>query len=167
MSIQNLEVDRKYPIVRAERAETRYGPSALFTHDDSSGSLLKVFLPKRYKAAVSETDIQDKLTKFRRVWYQNGNVKHQRLIYCILKSKDTWHYKLSLCNKWHVEHVFYLKQHLYRYVQISDASRHYKPLSHILPLVFRRCFGCGCEIFNCSSWMDTDNPESLTVPDFT
>jgi len=52
------EVDKKYPIDQAERAETRYGPSVLLSLRDSSGSL-KVFLPKRYTEAVSETDIHD------------------------------------------------------------------------------------------------------------
>jgi len=51
--------DRKYPIVRAEHAETRYVPTISFILEDSAGSHLKVFLPKRYNAVVSETDIQD------------------------------------------------------------------------------------------------------------
>ena len=59
MSIQNLETDRKYPIVREEHAETRYVPTISFILEDSAGSHLKVFLPKRNNAAVFETDIQD------------------------------------------------------------------------------------------------------------
>lgn len=49
----------KYPIVRAEEAETRYGTTISFILEDLAGSHLKVLLPKRYNAVVSETDIQD------------------------------------------------------------------------------------------------------------
>jgi hypothetical protein len=58
-SVQNLEVGRKFPIVLAERAETRYSPLVMFTLKGSSGSNLRVFLPKRYNVVVSDTDILD------------------------------------------------------------------------------------------------------------
>jgi len=58
-------VDQTYPIVKAERVKTRYGETVLLSTRDSQSlsvkdlttALLKVFLPKRYAAVITDADI--------------------------------------------------------------------------------------------------------------
>ena len=122
MSIQNLEIDRKYPIVWAE---TRYGPTVSFTLEDSTGSHLKVFLPRRYKAAVSETDIQDiNSRKVSLCLISRGRCKASRLIYCLLKSKTPGIYNPYVIND--IERVL-LNTTLLMVCPFSDASRRSEP----------------------------------------
>jgi len=60
-----LTVDRKYPIVTADRVQTRYGETVLLSIRDpanlivrdSTPLLLKVFLPKRYAQVFKDEDI--------------------------------------------------------------------------------------------------------------
>ena len=54
-----LEVERKYPIIQAERVETKFGQSVLLTILDSPIKSIKVFLPKRYSAVMTDVDIDD------------------------------------------------------------------------------------------------------------
>ena len=54
-----LEVARKYPIIRAERVETKFGQAVLLTILDSPMKSIKVFLPKRYSALMTDDDIED------------------------------------------------------------------------------------------------------------
>ena len=59
VKIAALEVERKYPIIRAERVETKFGPAVLLTILDAPIKSIKVFLPKRYLAAMADEDIDD------------------------------------------------------------------------------------------------------------
>ena len=59
MKIGDLEVERNYPIVRAERVETKCGQSVLLSILDSPIKSIKVFWPKRYSAVVTDVDIDD------------------------------------------------------------------------------------------------------------
>ena len=59
VSLGSLEPDRAYPIVHAERKNTRYGHSVLVAIMDSPSSSVKVFLPKRYGDVVSDEDLED------------------------------------------------------------------------------------------------------------
>jgi hypothetical protein len=47
VSVGSLEVEHRYPILRSERVDTKYGPSIVLTIGDGSAGALKVFLPKR------------------------------------------------------------------------------------------------------------------------
>ena len=63
--ISSLKVEQTYPIVKAERVKTRYGETVLLSTRDSQSlsvkdlttALLKVFLPKRYAAVITDADI--------------------------------------------------------------------------------------------------------------
>ena len=58
-------MDHKYPIVKAERVQTVYGETVLFSISDHlslsvidlTPRLVKVFLPKRYARVFKEEDI--------------------------------------------------------------------------------------------------------------
>ena len=55
--IRNLTVNKKYPIIRAERAMSHLGHTVLLTILEGANSVIKVFLPKRYACVVSDSDI--------------------------------------------------------------------------------------------------------------
>jgi len=55
--IRNLTVNKKYPIIGAERAMTHLGHTILLTILEGPNSVIKVFLPKRYARVVSGSDI--------------------------------------------------------------------------------------------------------------
>jgi len=58
ISIRDLVVDKKYPIVSAKKITTKFGPSTLLTLQDSdSAATLLIFMPKRYSEVNSEDDI--------------------------------------------------------------------------------------------------------------
>jgi len=59
VKIAALEMERKYSIIRAERVETRFGPAVLLTILETPVNSIKVFLPKRYSAAMTDDDIDD------------------------------------------------------------------------------------------------------------
>jgi len=52
-----MQVDKKYPIVRARRVSTKFGDTVLLTLQDSAFHLVKVFLPQRYAEVFSDDDI--------------------------------------------------------------------------------------------------------------
>ena len=52
-----MEINRKYPIVAAERVVTRYGNPVLLSVKDESHNIVKVYLTRRYSARMSEEDI--------------------------------------------------------------------------------------------------------------
>ena len=58
VSLRFLEHDQQYPIVHAERINTRYGQSVLLAILDSPSTSVKAFLPKRYGDVVSGEDLQ-------------------------------------------------------------------------------------------------------------
>jgi hypothetical protein len=63
--VTTLKVEQKYPIVKAERVQTRYGETILLSIRellnlnvrDKTPQLKKVFLPKRYAQVFKEDDI--------------------------------------------------------------------------------------------------------------
>jgi fibrillarin-like rRNA methylase len=55
--VSSLEVERKYPIVKAERIRTRYGETVLLSIRDHTLRLLKVFLSKRKAMVFKDEDI--------------------------------------------------------------------------------------------------------------
>ena len=76
--ISTLKVEHTYPIVKADRVKTRYGETVLLSIRDTqnlsvrdaSPALLKVFLPKRYAAIITDEDISS----------INGELMHWNLI---------------------------------------------------------------------------------------
>ena len=58
VSVGSLEPDQQYPIVHAERINTRYCQSVLLAILDSPTTSVKVFLPRRYGDVVSDEDLQ-------------------------------------------------------------------------------------------------------------
>jgi hypothetical protein len=52
-------VDRKYPIISAERVVTKFGPTVLTSITDEADRTVKVFMPKRYGSEFSDVDIED------------------------------------------------------------------------------------------------------------
>ena len=58
VNINSLETDKKYPIVRAKRMTSKFGPTVLLTIRDSESTTVQIFLRKRYSAVVSEDGIE-------------------------------------------------------------------------------------------------------------
>jgi len=58
VKIDSLEVDRKYPIIKAERVTTRFGKTILLCIQNSTTlNLFKIFLPKRYAETFTDDDL--------------------------------------------------------------------------------------------------------------
>jgi hypothetical protein len=55
--VDNLQVEVKNLILRAERVSTRYGPSIVLTLRGPESQRYKVYLPRRYSAQVTDDDI--------------------------------------------------------------------------------------------------------------
>ena len=63
--VNSLKVKQSYPIVKAERVKTRYGETVSLSIKDPQNlsvkdlkpTLMKVFLPKRYAAVITDADI--------------------------------------------------------------------------------------------------------------
>jgi hypothetical protein len=59
LSIDQLDVGLKYPIMLAAKSKTRYGPSIVLTlRDDEESKVVKVFLPSRFYSLFSDADIE-------------------------------------------------------------------------------------------------------------
>ena len=54
VNINSLETDKKYPIVRAKRITSKFGPTVLLTPRDSESTTVQTYLQKRYSAVVSD-----------------------------------------------------------------------------------------------------------------
>jgi hypothetical protein len=59
VNTSSLDVNRKYPINRAERIVTKFGPNILMSIADEPDRTGKVFMPKRYGSEFSDVDIED------------------------------------------------------------------------------------------------------------
>ena len=57
--MNELEVERKYPISKARRLDTKYGESMLITILEFGENPVSVFLPKRYSGVFTDDDRQD------------------------------------------------------------------------------------------------------------
>jgi hypothetical protein len=55
--IGDLDVDKNYPVLRADSMDTKYGPFILLTIRESDDHCVKVFLPRRYSLCFSEEDV--------------------------------------------------------------------------------------------------------------
>jgi len=71
ISIRDLVVDRKYPVVHAKRIVTKFGQTTLLTVQDSDSATNLQILPKRYSEMISE----DTINKI------NNNLVSQNLIF--------------------------------------------------------------------------------------
>jgi hypothetical protein len=60
LSINKVELDKKYPIKHARRVYTMFGPTILLTLKDPVLRPLKFFLPRRYSDVFSDDDVGDK-----------------------------------------------------------------------------------------------------------
>jgi hypothetical protein len=58
VKVNKLQVDKKYSIVDARRADTKYGECILLSIRDSPTNIVKVFLPKRYSLIITDDDIE-------------------------------------------------------------------------------------------------------------
>jgi len=61
-----MEVNKKYSIIGAERITTKCGPTVLTHIKEQPSKVVKVYLPKRYSAIVSDEDIE--LINFNKVF---------------------------------------------------------------------------------------------------
>jgi hypothetical protein len=56
--VSNLEVNRPYPIERADRVTTRFGQTVLLDiRDTAEDRLYKLFLPHRYSSVFTDDDM--------------------------------------------------------------------------------------------------------------
>jgi hypothetical protein len=56
--IGSLKLDRKYPIIHAERIFTESGPAVLLSIKELPYNILKVLMPKRYSAVISGENVE-------------------------------------------------------------------------------------------------------------
>ena len=54
VNVNTLEPHKLYPIIRAKRILTKYGPSVVLTLRIAETYIVQVFLPKRYSDVVSD-----------------------------------------------------------------------------------------------------------------
>ena len=57
VNVNTLEPHKLYPIIRAKRIPTKYGPTVVLTLRIAENNNVQVFLPKRYSDVVSDEDI--------------------------------------------------------------------------------------------------------------
>ena len=56
-NISSSKKEELYPIIRAQKTTTKYGPTFLLTIRDSEFSVVQISLPKRYCAAILDDDM--------------------------------------------------------------------------------------------------------------
>jgi len=57
VNVNTLEPHKLYPIIRAKRIPTKYGPTVVVTLRIAETDIVQVFVPKRYSDLVSDADI--------------------------------------------------------------------------------------------------------------
>jgi hypothetical protein len=57
VNISSLYMDTRYPVLHAERVETKYGLSIGLTIREGEDNSVKVFLPRRYSAVFWDEDV--------------------------------------------------------------------------------------------------------------
>ena len=57
VNVTYLEPHKLYPITRAKRISTKYGPTVVLTLRISETSIVQAFLPKRYSEVMSGADM--------------------------------------------------------------------------------------------------------------
>ena len=58
IKVDKMVMDRKYPIVRAKRVNTKFGGPVLLTIENSPEQLVKVFLPNRYSVLFTDDEME-------------------------------------------------------------------------------------------------------------
>jgi hypothetical protein len=72
VTISSLQKIKEYPVLRAERVETKYGVSILLTVRESSVDVVRVYLPKRYTDVFTDPNIisiNDGTLKFNLIYH--------------------------------------------------------------------------------------------------
>jgi hypothetical protein len=54
VNVSSLYMDARYPVLHAERVETKYGPSIRLTIREGEDNIIKVFLPRRYSEVFTD-----------------------------------------------------------------------------------------------------------------
>ena len=58
-SLENLVLGKRYPVTRAVRQTTQYGPTIIVTlWDDPTDANIRVFLPKSFAEVFEDSDIE-------------------------------------------------------------------------------------------------------------
>ena len=55
--VSELQVNRKYRILRAKRLTRRFGPTVILTVNNGEAAPVQIFLPRRYRDVFTDTDI--------------------------------------------------------------------------------------------------------------
>ena len=58
IKVDQMVLNRKYPIVKAKKVNTQFGGSVLMIVEDSPEKLVKVFLPNRYSVLFTDDVIE-------------------------------------------------------------------------------------------------------------
>jgi hypothetical protein len=58
ISVSELDVNRKYRILKAKRLTTRFGPTVILTVKGEDTAPSQIFLPRRYSYVFKDTDIE-------------------------------------------------------------------------------------------------------------
>jgi len=58
VTIGSLEINKLYPIVGVKRIATKYEPRILLSIRESEAKVVKIFLPRRYCAVISDDDME-------------------------------------------------------------------------------------------------------------
>jgi len=58
ISVTDLDLNRKYRILRAKGLTTRFGPTVLLTIRGEGAAPCQIFLPRRYSHVITDTDIE-------------------------------------------------------------------------------------------------------------
>ena len=58
ISITELELNRKYSIIRVKRLTTRFGPNVVLTIRGEGAGPAQIFLPRKYIDVIMDTDIE-------------------------------------------------------------------------------------------------------------
>ena len=58
VSFSELDVNRKYSILKAKRLTKRFGPTVILTVKDGGAAPLQIFLPRIYSDVFTDTDIE-------------------------------------------------------------------------------------------------------------
>jgi hypothetical protein len=53
-----MEVEKKYPIVSAERFNSKFRPTVLLHVKENPSKIVKLYLPKQYSSVVSDDNIE-------------------------------------------------------------------------------------------------------------
>jgi len=58
ISVGELDINKLYTIMKAQRNNTKYDPSILISISDDSDRWMREFIPKRYRSVFTDIDIE-------------------------------------------------------------------------------------------------------------